>query len=167
MAIWAAGLAQQVEVLEMMTGAKPSLKTMQGLTLGLYESGRKISAGAYLNAVTMMQAAARAVAKWHQTHDVWLTPTLGAPPLKVGAVDTSQRDPKAAFAPIIDYVPFTAIQNATGQPAINLPLHWSKSGLPVGVQFVGRFGDEATLLRLAAQLEKARPWKDKRPGLYG
>ena len=167
MAIWASGLAQQVEVLGMMTGAKPSLKTMQGLTFGLYEAGRKVSAATYLNAITMMQAAARTVAKWHQTHDVWLTPTLGAPPLKIGAVDTSQRDPKAAFAPVIDYVPFTAIQNATGQPAINLPLHWSKGGLPVGVQFVGRFGDEATLLRLAAQLEKAQPWKDKRPGLYG
>ena len=87
--------------------------------------------------------------------------------LKIGAVDTSERDPQKAFEPIIDYVPFTAIQNATGQPAINLPLHWNKAGLPVGVQFVGRFGDEATLLRIAAQLEKAHPWKDKRPPVYG
>lgn len=58
------------------------------------------------------------------------------------------------------------MQNATGQPAINLPLHWNEMGLPVGVQFVGRFGDEATLLRLAAQIEKAAPWNDKHPAIW-
>jgi amidase len=72
-----------------------------------------------------------------------------------------------AFAPIIDYVPFTALQNATGQPAISLPLSWSKSGLPIGVQFVGRFGEEHVLLALAAQIEEARPWSKRRPPVYG
>ncbi len=167
MAIWASGLAQTIDTVTQITGAKPSLKTVQGLTMALYEVGRKITASQYLNAVSMLQGAARSVAAWHQTYDVWLTPTLGAPPLKIGAIDTAARDPQTAFAPIIDYVPFTAIQNATGQPAINLPLHWTKAGLPVGVQFVGRYGDEATLLRIAAQLEKAQPWKDKRPPIYG
>lgn len=167
MAIWAGGLAQQIDMIAMLTQTKPSLKTLQGLTLGLYEAGKKISAGTYLNAVTMLQAAGRTVARWHQTYDIWLTPTLGMPPLKIGHVDTSERDPQKAFAPIIDYVPFTALQNATGQPAISLPLHWNKARLPIGTQFVGRFGDEATLLRLAGQLEKAKPWKANRPGIYG
>ncbi len=167
MAMWAAGLAQQAEVIEMFTGVKASAANMQGLTLGLLEAGRKVSAGTYLNAVTMLQLAARTVAAWHKTYDVWLTPTLGAPPLKIGAVDTSETNTEKAFAPIIDYVPFTALQNATGQPAINLPLHWTKGGLPVGVQFVGRFGDEATLIRLAAQLEKAVPWQDRHPAIFG
>ena len=167
MAIWAAGLAQQIDMIEMVTGAKVAPENLQGLTRGLLAAGRAVTAGAYLNAVAALQVAARAVAEWHKTYDLWLTPTLGAPPLKVGAVDTSIEDPVAAFAPIVDYVPFTALQNATGQPAINLPLHWTKSGLPVGVQFVGRFGEEATLLRLAAQLEKAQPWAGKRPPLYG
>ena len=72
-----------------------------------------------------------------------------------------ERDPQKSFAPIIDYVPFTAMQNATGQPAINLPLHWNKQGLPIGIQFVGRFGDELTLLKLAGELEKAAPWADR------
>jgi amidase len=71
------------------------------------------------------------------------------------------------FAPIIGYVPFTAMQNLTGQPAISLPLSWSKSGLPLGVQFVGRFGEEHVLLQLAAQIEKAAPWSKKRPPVYG
>ena len=69
--------------------------------------------------------------------------------------------------PIAAYVPFTALQNMTGQPAISLPLAWSKAGLPIGVQFVGRFGEEHLLLQLAAQIEKAEPWNRKRPPVYG
>jgi amidase len=69
-----------------------------------------------------------------------------------------ERDPAKSFAPLIDYVPFTAMQNVTGQPAINLPLYWNEQNLPIGVQFVGRFGDELTLLQLAGELERAAPW---------
>jgi amidase len=104
------------------------------------------------------QQAARATAVFHETYDVWLSATLGLPPVKLGVFDMEETDPVKSFAPLIDYVPFTAMQNVTGQPAINLPLHWNKEGLPIGVQFVGRFGDEATLLKLAGQLEKASPW---------
>jgi len=71
------------------------------------------------------------------------------------------------LAPILGYVPFTAGQNVTGQPAISLPLAWSKSGLPIGVQFVGRFGEEHLLLQLAAQIERTEPWSKKRPPVYG
>ncbi len=70
----------------------------------------------------------------------------------------NEKDPVKSFAPLLDYVPFTAMQNVTGQPAINLPLHWNKDDLPIGVQFVGRFGDEETLLQLAGQIETAAPW---------
>lgn len=83
---------------------------------------------------------------------------MARPPVKLGFFDLSERDVAKSFGAQIDYVPFTAMQNATGQPAINLPLHWNKEGLPVGVQFVGRFGDDEGLLRLAASIEKAAPW---------
>jgi len=102
--------------------------------------------------------AGRTAAKFHETYDVWLSATLGLPPVKLGTFDMEERDPQKSFAPLIDYVPFTAMQNVTGQPAINLPLHWNAAGLPIGVQFVGRFGDELTLLQLARQLEVAQPW---------
>ena len=69
------------------------------------------------------------------------------------------------FAPMLDYVPFTALQNGTGQPAINLPLHWNDAGLPIGTQFVGRFGEEALLLQLATQIEAAAPWAGRYPAL--
>ena len=96
-----------------------------------------------------------------------LTPVLSRPPIKIGTVDLEATDIMAGFAPIIDYIPFTALQNATGQPAISLPLHWSASGLPIGVQFVGRFGEEHLLLQLAAQIEKAHPWIKKHPPIWG
>jgi amidase len=105
------------------------------------------------------------MAKQHETYDAWLTPTLARPPLAIGTINVDERDIRTAFAPIIDYVPFTATQNATGQPAINLPLHWNGDNLPIGVQFVARNGNEMLLLQLAAQIEQAAPWFDKRPQL--
>jgi amidase len=92
-----------------------------------------------------------------------LTPTLVAPPVELGWLDTTSPD----FATFSDrfsrFWGFTNLQNATGQPAISLPLHWNADTLPIGVQFVGRFGDDALLLQLAAQLERAQPWFDRRP----
>ncbi len=84
---------------------------------------------------------------------------------QVAPIDIEERNVEKAFAPILDYVPFTALQNATGQPGINLPLHWNAAGLPIGVQFVSRNGGEMLLLRLAAQLEEAAPWISKTPSL--
>jgi amidase len=108
-----------------------------------------------------MGRATRKAAEFHRTYDVWLSATLGTPPVKLGTFDMDERDPQKSFAPLIDYVPFTAMQNVTGQPAINMPLYWNKQGLPVGVQFVGRYGDELTLLKLAAELETAAPWAER------
>lgn len=166
MALWASGLALQIDVQSMMTGRVPNDNEMEGLTWGLYQAGKQITAVQYQMAIAQIQIMSRLVARFMERYDVWLTPTLGAPPLKLGTIDIHERDPQKAFAPVIDYVPFTALENATGQPAISLPLHWSADGLPVGMMFAGRFGEEAVLLRLAAQLEEARPWKDRHPKVW-
>ena len=163
MALWGANLAAGIDTVAMLTGQAPKPELFEGLTWGLYEAGKSVTASAYLIAKESMNIAAREMARFHETHDFWLSATLGAPPVKLGTFDMEERDPQKAFAPIIDYVPFTAMQNATGQPAINLPLYWNKEGLPIGVQFVGRFGDELGLLRLATRLEKAAPWASRRP----
>jgi amidase len=134
-------------------------------TRGFYRQGKAISASQYMMAWQRLQHLSRVVARWHVGWDVWLTPTLGAPPLPLGSIDTAETDVARAFAPLISYAPITPLQNATGQPAINLPLHWGASGLPIGIQFVGRFGEEVTLLGLAAELERARPWDRRRPKL--
>jgi amidase len=126
--------------------------------MSLYQQGRSITAVQHINAQQALFRAGRVMAVFHETYDLWLTPTLGAPPLKLGTIDVMEQDLQKAFAPILDYVPYTAMQNATGQPAINLPLHWNKDNLPIGVQFVTRTGGEMLLLKLAAELEKAAPW---------
>ncbi|NQU13200.1 MAG: hypothetical protein HQ561_03585 [Desulfobacteraceae bacterium] len=93
------------------------------------------------------------------------TPTLGEPPVLLGTFDSTPDNPLTGLERAKEFVPFTPICNVTGQPAMSVPLMWNDDGLPVRVHFVGRFGDEATLFRLAAQLEEARPWADRRPRL--
>jgi len=166
MGIWASGLAAGIEAAAMSLGRHPADDELEGLTWGLYEQGKQVTGVQYQLAVAMLQLASRQVAQFHQSWDVWLTPTLGAPPVRNGVLDMQERDPEKALAPIIDYVPFTPIQNATGQPAVSLPLYWTDDGLPVGTMFAGRFGDEATLFRLAGQLEKARPWAGRKPPVW-
>jgi len=161
MILWSCGLAAGIDGLGKLTGQIPSRQLFEGLTWGLYQMGKSIPASDYLQAKMMLDGAARIMAKFHETYDVWLTATLGGPPVKLGTFDMEEEDPAKAFAPLIDYVPFTAMQNVTGQPSINLPLYWNREGLPVGTQFVGRYGDETTLLKLAGQLEKAQPWAQR------
>ena len=165
--IWASGLTMLVDFIGKGAGKEPARQELEGLTWGLYQFGKTISAAQYQLCWAMLQGLSHQVAAWQRSYDAWITPVLARPPLEIGAVDLEETDLMKAFAPIIDYVPFTALQNATGQPAISLPLSWSKSGLPIGVQFVGRFGEEHVLLALAAQIEEARPWSKRRPPVYG
>jgi amidase len=158
MTLWAVNTAMAVAQLAQMTKIPPSLDVIEGLTMGLYEFGKTIPAVQHVMAQQTLYRAARVTAAFHETYDAWLTPTLGRPPLKLGTIDVMEQDIQKAFAPILDYVPFTAMQNATGQPAINVPLYWNKDNLPIGVQFVARSGNEMLLLKLAAELEKAAPW---------
>jgi Asp-tRNA(Asn)/Glu-tRNA(Gln) amidotransferase A subunit family amidase len=105
----------------------------------------------------------RATARFHEQWDLMLTPVLLSPPVPVGWLDTTGYDAATFNERFIRFWGFTNLQNATGQPAISVPLHWSEDGLPVGVQFVASCGDELTLLQLARQLEEAAPWFDRYP----
>ncbi|MGA5563942.1 amidase [Streptomyces platensis] len=98
-------------------------------------------------------------------YDVILSPTLAAPPAEVGAL-RNDADPQAEFDALGAFTPFTALYNATGQPAVNVPLQWNADGLPIGVMLAGRYGDEATLIALSAQLEQARPWAGRTPSVW-
>jgi amidase len=160
-ALWTGNLAAGIDTIALLTGQTASEDKFEGTTWGLYQAGKNVSASQYLQAKALIQRAGRDAAKFHETYDVWITPTLGRPPVALGTFDMTEKDVAKAFGAQIDYVPFTAMQNATGEPAINLPLYWNAEGLPVGTQFVGRFGDEETLLKLAAQIEQAAPWKDR------
>jgi len=113
--------------------------------------------------VTTLQRLSREVARLFLDFDVLLTPTLAQPPLPLGSFATAPDNPWQALVRAAEFIPFTPLCNITGQPAMSVPLYWNSENLPIGSHFVGRFGDEATLFRLAAQLEVARPWADRRP----
>jgi amidase len=161
--VWSAGCAWSIDALAMASGETPSQDRFEPLTWALYEAGRQQSAAQYLLAITMFQVISRGIAGFFQDYDVLLTPTLAEPPVPLGTFDAPADNPMQGMARAGEYVPFTPICNFTGQPAMSMPLLWNADGLPVGTHFMGRFGDEATLFRLAAQLEEARPWADRRP----
>jgi amidase len=103
------------------------------------------------------------VAAFFLEHDLWLSPTLAEPPFELGTLDYPADRLEDAIHRAFAFTPFTSLFNVTGQPAMSMPLHWSGAGLPIGVQFAARYGDEATLFRLAAQVEEARPWVERWP----
>jgi amidase len=163
MTIWSAGNAWMVESLSRAIGRKPAPEDFEPGTWALIEMGRRRSAPDYLLAVRTLQVYSRRIAQFMLNYDVLLTPALAEPPLPLGSFDSTPEDPMAGMRRAGLFTPFTPICNATGQPAMSAPLYWNADGLPIGAHFAGRFGDEATLFRLAAQLEAARPWADRRP----
>jgi len=161
--VWSAGAALSIDGNALLTGRAPTPDQFEPLTWALAEQGRSRSASVYLAAVAVLQGLGRSVAQFLTKYDLWLTPTLAEPPVPLGTFDPPPDDPLRGFERAKQFTPYTPIANATGQPAISVPLYWNGDGLPVGVQFAGRFGDEAMLFRLAAQLEQARPWAHRRP----
>ncbi len=161
--LWSSGCAWAIDSMAFVTGRTPTPEEFEPLTWALYGLGRAQTAPAYLTALTQLQFVSRLVAGFFTRYDVWLTPTLGEPPVPLGTFASLPDDPLAGLFRAATFVPFTPICNVTGQPAMSVPLFWNTEGLPVGAHFVGRFGDEATLFRLAAQLEAARPWIGRRP----
>jgi len=161
---WAAGQAQILDQLSLLGGAPITADDVEPLTWALAEIGRARHSGEYLAAVGQHQALSRMLAGVYESgFDLLLTPTMGEPPPPLGSFDDSGADPLDAFHRAFIDGCFTAAFNATGQPAISLPLHWSDAGLPIGVQLVAPLGREDVLLRVAAQLEQAVPWADRIP----
>ncbi|MBI3652953.1 MAG: amidase [Acidobacteria bacterium] len=163
MAIWAAGLTWTVQSLSFAIGRMPVAGELESGTQALYDMGQAVSAPDYLMAVQYLQILGRQVAGFMANYDVLLTPTLGMPPVPLGSFEPTAEDAMAGMKFATAFVPFTPICNSTGQPAMSVPLYWNDEGLPVGTHYIGRYGDEATLFRLAAQLEAARPWAQRRP----
>ena len=156
-----------IGIIQQLTGRVPSRENLEATTLAVYEYGRQFSAFGLGAAFARINELSRLMGAFFTTYDLWLTPTLAVPPVKLGVMDAmADMSAVAWMRTIFDRAPFTAPFNATGQPAISLPLHQSADGLPIGMHFVGRLGDEATLLQLARQLEQAAPWLGRRPGIF-
>lgn len=139
---------------------KDDIETFTSL---IAEAAKTRASTDYADATLYIHRMGRQFAAYHRRYDAHLSPTLGHPPIGLGILDTMSSDVAAYLRASAEYVPSVGIYNMTGQPAMSMPLHWNAEGLPVGVMFSGRFGDEATLFRLAGQLETARPWWHRRP----
>jgi amidase len=135
------------------------------LTRWLRERGNRTSANEFTGAMSTLQAASRMGIAATAEYDVLLTPTVAQPPVPIGYFRETG-DPAEEFERMKRFTPWTAVFNMTGQPAVNVPLHWSPDGLPIGVMLVGRPADEATLISLSAQLEEARPWRERHPAMW-
>ena len=144
-------------------GREPRPDDVETFTWAAAESGRELTASDYAGAIRVLHQIGRVVGRFFTRYDVLLTPTMCEPPYKLGVLSMSGNDPQTYLQALLGTIAFTSLFNTAGNPAMSVPLHWSASGLPVGVQFAAPFGDEATLLRLGSQLEAARPWVDRRP----
>ncbi len=127
--------------------------------------GGTFTAWEYARSIGVIHRIGRAVARFFTSYDVVLSPTMCRPPQRLGVMNMSSTDDAAYLDGVLASIGFTSLFNQSGNPAISLPLAWSKDGLPIGIQFAGRFGDEATLFRLSAQLEAAQPWANRRPSI--
>ncbi|MGI8699531.1 MAG: amidase [Mycobacteriales bacterium] len=138
---------------------------LRPLTRYLRERGRVVSGPQYCAAYADLQQQSRQAIVRTAAYDAVLVPTLAEPPAPVGGLRNDD-DPAAELERQIAFTPYTAVYNVTGQPAVNVPLHWTDEGLPIGVMLVGRPADEATLLALSAQLEATVPWRDRHPDIW-
>jgi len=156
-------MASAVDGYARLTGQKPAPEYFEPVTWAMYEMGRQHRAPAYLLAVEELRRIARDIGRFFMNCDVWLTPVLTEPPVPLGSFDSTPENPLQGLLRMSSLMPFTPVCNFTGQPGMSVPLFWNADGLPIGIHFVARFGDEATLFRLAAQLEAARPWAKRIP----
>lgn len=165
--VWSVTTAARVAGYERLVGRAAGPDDLEPLTWMRVEAGRRATALDWVAALDTFTATARAVAQWwDRGWDLLLTPTVATDPPPVGAFDAAPDEPLRAYELARRFVPFTAVWNATGQPAVSLPVHRSEAGLPAGAQLVAAYGREDLLLAAAAQLEEAIGWGDDRPPVH-
>jgi amidase len=166
--LWGFGFDVSIDALAAKMGREINVETLEPVTLSWYDYARHLSAADAMTAEGIMNKFRRTFGRFFQEYDVLLTPTLAQLPEPLGKYVSTRTDTDfVGFMRLCDETcmhlpPF----NVTGQPAISVPLGQSKSGLPIGVQFVARFGDEATLIRLASAFEQVMPWRDRTPPVH-
>jgi amidase len=177
-----------IEEAEALAGRRATPRDFEPTTWAAGLLGSRIRAPELSRAIYTLQRIARQVGRFFEAHDVLLTPTLATVPPLIGALQPKPllslgmrllgglnaggllallAEQSGTVNDIYEFIPYTPLANTTGQPAMSVPLVWNEEGLPIGMQFTGRYGDEATLFRLAAQLEQARPWSDRVPAICG
>lgn len=153
---WVATGAIVIKHLAMLVGKEINRENLDPLSLSVYEEGKKLTAEQYEEARVFLQMEGQKLLAFHREYDVLLTPVLSKEPVKTGSIQTAEA--YEFLDNFVNYVSFTPIANATGQPAMSVPLYWTENDIPIGAHFTGRIGDDATLFQLAYQLEQENPW---------
>lgn len=161
--IISANLRTDLLAREEIVGRPPGEDDLEPFTHLMLRATEGRTASEYVAATRTIHQIGRQVEAHFADHDILLTTTLGTPPLEIGALSLANPDVGVMVGNLMKTTAFTQVFNVSGHPAISLPLFWNDAGLPIGIQLAGRFGDEATLFRLAGQLESARPWFERRP----
>jgi len=165
--MYAVQLVGTIRAFETLLGRPLTAEDLDPVNWGLAELGRAVPVGEYLETVDWMHGFTRRLAQWWADgFDLLVTPTLPVPPPQLGYFRPDPTDPMITGLRAAGFSCWTSPFNLTGQPAVSLPLHWTPDGLPVGVQLVAAYGSEDLLVRTAAQLEQAAPWKDRRPPIH-
>lgn len=164
--VMTANCAVSIEDGARLTGRVPSRETLEGINLWVLNEGRRHSGLDLLRAQGVISQITRQVAAFFEDYDVLISPALATPPPPLDYMFADVEDPTVVWARMRSFAPFCHIYNGTGQPALTLPATLNDAGLPMGIQLVGRYGDESTLFCIGGQLERARPWKDRRPPVY-
>jgi amidase len=159
---FAAGLRRMIEA----AGREPAEDEFEPLTWASWKGGQRAGGMDAMANMQDLRVLARQALQLYETFDVFLTPTLSAPPPPIGYLSPVLNTPRDIGRRNGEFFSFPGVANMTGQPSISLPLAWSSQGLPMGMMFTARYADEATLFRLAAQLEKEAPWKHRRPPVW-
>ncbi len=163
MTFFAAGVGHAIEEHAAATGKVPSVDLIERNNLWLWEKSKKIGSTDYLRAIAKQNTVTRQFARFFSDYDIWLTPTTADPPPPLGHLHADVDDVEEFFRRLWRFNPTQWVYNATGNPAITLPLHWTAEGLPLGVMLGAGFGAEATLLRVSTELEAAAPWRHRHP----
>jgi amidase len=162
--VWVGGTGDELHTFDTWVGEPLDRSKLEPLTAQMAQLSDSITATDLLMAMDYLRRVSRRIIAVWDDLDVLITPTLAKPPIEIGALRPAEGEPPIQMLMnSASWVPFTPVFNVTGQPAVSLPMHWSDDGLPIGVQFVGAPAAEELLLSLAAQLEQARPWADRRP----
>ncbi len=164
--LFAIGASANIRQRAAALGLTPDPEQLERVTWAMMEKADSLSATDYVQLLNGLHAISRDICGFFEDYDLLLTPTLAQPPVPLGHLDMMMDDLDAYVDRLWRFASFTYQFNVTGQPAMSVPLFWNGDNLPIGVQFIGSFGDEATLLQLAGQLERAASWHDRHPPIW-
>ena len=164
--ICAANTLAEVNQYALKNACEINKESFERVTWSLMEWCKTMTAADYAEWIQVIHKIGREFAQFFKEYDLFITPTLAKPPIKIGELDMMSENIVDFLSKFGEFGPYTFLSNLSGNPAMSVPLHWTENNLPIGVQFAAEYGDESTLFKIATQLEKMKPWNYKIPSIH-